>query len=105
MPLKHSLQLLDSVCMPVGLYASEFLAPLSLPKAALKDKISILKAWEDYPLETINQRACRTILSVSKKATMLAVLSELGRYPVFLNALIAVMNGTSDIVHPQPGPQ
>ena len=89
MPIKQSLQLFDSISLPVGLYAADFLTPLSLPKAALENKNSILKAWENYPLETINQRACRTILSVNKKATRLAVLSELGRYPVFLNALIA----------------
>ena len=102
MPTKHSLQLLDSVCMPVGLYASEFLTPLSLPKSAFKDKNSLLKAWEDYPLETINQRACRTILSVSKKATRLAVLSELGRYPVFLNALIASISYEWHLRHRAP---
>ena len=102
MPIKQSLQLLDSICMPVGLYASEFLTPLSLPQAALKDKNSILKAWEDYPLETINQRACRTILSVSKKATRLAVLSELGRYPVFLNALIASISYEWHLKHRAP---
>ena len=102
MPIKQSLQLFDSISLPVGLYAADFLTPLSLPKAALENKNSILKAWENYPLETINQRACRTILSVNKKATRLAVLSELGRYPVFLNALIASISYEWHLRHRAP---
>ena len=79
MPIKQSLQLVDSIAMPVGLYASEFLTVLSLPEATFKSKNSILKAWQEYPLEKLNQRVCRTVLSVNKKASRLAVLSELGR--------------------------
>ena len=92
MPIKQSLQLVDSICMSVGQYAAEFLAPLSLPQAAFSSRESLFKAWEDYPLEVVNQRACRTVLSLNKKATRLAVLSELGRYPVLLNALVAAIS-------------
>ena len=102
MPIKQSLQLLDSIVMPVGLYASEFLTPLSLPLGALQNKNTFLKAWEDYPLEKINQRACRTILSLSKKASRLAVLSELGRYPVFLNAVSAAISYEWHLRHRAP---
>ena len=102
MPIKQSLQLLDSICMPVGLYASEFLTVLSLPEASLRSRNSLLKAWEDYPLEKINQRACRTILSVNKKASRLAVLSELGRYPVLLKALVATISYEWHLRHRSP---
>ena len=102
MPIKQSLQLVDSIAMPVGLYASEFLTVLSLPEATFKSKNSILKAWQEYPLEKLNQRVCRTILSVNKKASRLAVLSELGRYPVFLSALVATISYEWHLRHRSP---
>ena len=102
MPINQSLQLVDSNAMHVGLYASEFLTVLSLPEATFQSKTSILKAWQEYPLEKLNQRVCRTILSVNKKASRLAVLSELGRYPVFLNALIASISYEWHLRHRAP---
>jgi hypothetical protein len=87
MPVDRALKLVDSIVLPVGLYASEFLAPLSLSKPCLSSKESLLRAWESYRLETVNQRVCRMILSVHKKTSRLAVLGELGRYPVLLKSL------------------
>lgn len=92
MPVKKAMQLVDSLVTPVAIYASEVLAVLSLPKKSFDSKDSLLKAWEDYMPEKINQRACRTVLSVHKKTSRLAVLGELGRYPMLLKALSQVLN-------------
>ena len=98
MQIKRSLQLLDSVVMPVGLFSAEFLTILSLPERSLHDLNSLLTSWENFPLEKINQRACRMLLSVNKKSSKLAVLSELGRYPMFINALLLTLKYEQVIV-------
>ena len=70
MPVKRALQLVDSLVTPVALYNAEVLAVLSLPKKSFDSKESLLKAWETYLPEKINQRACRMVLSVHKKASV-----------------------------------
>ena len=47
-----------------------------------------MKAWEDFHLEKVNQRACRLLMSVQKKTSRLALLGELGRYPVIFKSLV-----------------
>ena len=103
MPVTRSLKLVDSLVSPIALYNSEVLAVLSLPKASFTSMESLMKAWEDYHHEKINQRACRTILSVHKKTSRLAVLGELGRYPMLITGLVHALkyewhveNKTSD---------
>ena len=80
-------KLIDSLVLPVGLYSSELLALLSLPVKSFHSEENLFKAWEGFYLETVNQRACRLLLSVQKKTSRLAVLGELGRYPVLVKAI------------------
>ena len=61
--------------------------PFSLPKTSFENKECLLKAWEGFTPELINQRMCRMILGVQKKSSRLAVLGELSRYPLLLKAL------------------
>ena len=88
MPVSQALQLVDSVVMPVGLYAAEYLTVMAMPESSFRDKTSVLKAWENFPLEKVNQRACRTLLSLHSRASRLACLGELGRYPMLLKGLL-----------------
>jgi hypothetical protein len=46
-----------------------------------------MKFWETFLPEILNQKICRMLLSVNKKCSRLAVLGELGRYPILLPAL------------------
>ena len=92
MPVRRALQLVDSLVTPVALYSAEVLAVLSLPKGSFNSMESLLKSWESYLPEKINQRACRMVLSVHKKASRLAVLGELGRYPLLIKGLVQVLN-------------
>ena len=91
MPVKRALQLVDSLVTPVALYSAEVLAVLSLPKKSFDSKESLFKAWETYMPEKLNQRACRMVLSVHKKASRLAILGELGRYPLLIKGLTQVI--------------
>ena len=81
-------KLIDCLVLPVGLYTSELLAPLSLPAKSFLSTDNLLQAWEGFYLEIVNQRACRLLLSVQKKTSRLAVLGELGRYPVLIKAIV-----------------
>jgi hypothetical protein len=88
MPVHQALQLVDSVVMPVGLYAAEFLTVLGIPASSFRDRTTVLEAWENFQLEKINQRACRTLLSLHRRASRLACLGELGRHPMLLKGLL-----------------
>ena len=88
MPVSQSLQLLDSLVMPVGLYSAELLTLLAMPDSAFTDRAALLAAWENFPLEKINQRACRMLLSVQRRSSRLACLGELGRFLMIIKALV-----------------
>ena len=87
MATKQAFKLFDSLVTPVSLYGCEFWLPYCLPKSSTSSKDYLLKAWEGFLPELINQRLCRMVLSVQKKASRLAVLGELNRYPIFIKAL------------------
>jgi hypothetical protein len=56
-------------------------------KKGLGDLNCLMKFWENFQPEILNQKVCRMLLSVHKKCSRLAVQGELGRYPVLLPAL------------------
>ena len=82
-----ALQLFDSLIRPIFLYATEFWLPFIIPKKGYESQMNILKFWESFNPELINQKMCRLLLSVHRRCSRLAVLGELGRYPVFIPAL------------------
>ena len=96
---KRAFQLVDSLVTPVGLYASEFWTPLSIPLKGFSDLSSLLKSWETFIPETGNQRICQLILSVHKKTSRLATLVELGRYPYFIKALCQSLKYEWSLTH------
>ena len=85
--VKKALQLFDSLIRPIFSYAVEFWLPDILTKKSLDNQTNFLRFWESFHPEILNQKVCRMILSVHKRCSRLAVLGELGRYPVFLPAI------------------
>ena len=88
MSAEKFLKLVDCLVLPVGQYATELLAPLSLPAKSFLSPQNLMKVWEDFHLEKVNQRACRLLMSVQKKTSRLALLGELGRYPTIFKSLV-----------------
>ena len=84
MHVEHALQNFDSLLTPVALYATELWLPGVIHKKSLKTEDNLLNYWEEFGC--INQRMCRILLSVHKNSSRLAVLGELGRYPLFVAA-------------------
>ena len=92
MEINKALNLFDSLISPVCLYATEFWLPYILPKKCFKNRENLLHFWENFQCETINQRICRMVLAVHNKTSCIAVLSELGRYPMFVKSLSLCLN-------------
>ena len=91
MKVDHSLQLFNSLICPIAQYASEFWSILSLPIKSFNSKYDLIKSWEVFTPETINQRFCRLIMSVHKKTSRLALLGELGQYPLLIQSFIQTL--------------
>ena len=87
LPVFKAFQLFDSLIKPIFLYATEFWLPFIVPKKGFESQTDILKFWENFQPELLNQKLCRLLLSVHKRCSRLAVLGELGRYPVLIPAL------------------
>ena len=85
--VKKAIQLFDSLIRPILLYACEFWLPFMLPTKCFESKSNLLRYWENLGAEVLNQKLCRMILSLHKRASRLAVLGELVRYPIFIHAL------------------
>ena len=87
MKVDNALGLFDMTVTPVAMYGVEYWGMLSLPFASFQSKESLLKAWENFTPETVNQKVCRLLLSCHKKSSRLAMLGELGRNPFLMKAL------------------
>ena len=84
--------LFDSLVTPVALYGCEFWLPLIMQKKCYNSKQNLLNFWQDLSCEKINQKCARMTLSVNRKTSRLAVLGELGRYPLYIKALSQCIN-------------
>ena len=69
MKVEQSLQLFNSLICPIAQYASEFWSILTLPIKSFNTKNDLMRAWDNFVPETLNQRFCRLILSVHKKTS------------------------------------
>ena len=100
--VKKAIQLFDSLIRPIMLYACEFWLPFMLPTKCFESKNNLLKFWEKLGAEVLNQKVCRMILSVHKRTSRLAVLGELGRYPIFIPALKLCLKYESQLSRSDP---
>ena len=87
MPTSRAFKLFDSLVSPVALYACEFWLPLIMPQKCFRTEGNLMSFWETLKCETLNQNCARIILSVHRKASRLAVLGDLGRYPLAIKAM------------------
>ena len=77
----------DSLITPVATYASSFWLPFVIKKNGFNSVHNLMDSFGVLKAENLNQKCSRTFLSVHSKASRLAVLGELGRYPLFVNTL------------------
>ena len=90
----------NSLVSPVALYGCEFWLPLLIPKKSFSDRNNLLGFWKDLACEKINQKCARLSLSVNNRTSRLAVLGELGRYPMLIKALSQCFNYKMSLMDP-----
>ena len=84
--------LFDSLVTPVATYGSPLWLPFTIQKKSFENKNNFLSSWEAFKSESINQKCSKMVLSVKKTTSRLAVLGELGRYPLFIPSLAHSLN-------------
>ena len=62
-----------------------------MTKKSFNDGNSTLTFWENFQLETLNQKICRMVLGVHRKSSRLSTIGEFGRFPVFVKALCHIL--------------
>ena len=82
----------DSLITPIATYASDFWLPFVIKKGGFDSIHNLIDSWGDLKAEVLNQKCARMFLSVHSKASRLAVLGELGRYPIFIGAISQCLN-------------
>jgi hypothetical protein len=92
MEVDNIFSLFDSLVTPVALFGCEFWLPLIMQKKCFNSKQNLLNFWQDLLCEKINQKCATMTLSVNRKTSRMAVLGELGRYPLFIKALSQCIN-------------
>ena len=101
--VKTMLHLFDHLIKPILLYGCEIFTPIDLNFKIsqninndkhnlinnLRNSIPIImKHINPDPIEKVHLKFCKTILGVTHKASNLAVYSEIGRYPLFIDQII-----------------
>ena len=69
-----------------------FGSPSPFQKSVFSSKEQLLGSWEKLHCEKINQSCSRMLLSVHRKASRLAVMGDLGRYPLAVKAMSQCIN-------------
>ena len=85
-----SLKLFDNTVKQVCLYGAEIWGNFDKKTACPINFMS--NNFSKLPIEKINISFCKWLLGVNKNATNLAVLGELGRYPLFVDAILKMLN-------------
>ncbi|XP_071132876.1 uncharacterized protein [Mytilus edulis] len=86
--VKTSIHVFDHTVKPILLYGSEIWGMFnSLSSKCKKEDISFEKLYSGLPCEKLHIKFCKFILGVHKKTTNAAVLSELGRFPIYFNII------------------
>ena len=92
MQIDRIFALFDSLITPVATYGSPFWLPYNIPVKSQETRDGLIDFWEKNKCEIIHQKCARIALSVNKNTSRLAVLGELGRYPLFLQSLAQCLN-------------
>ena len=98
MQVDRIFSLFDSLVTPVATYGSPLWLPFTIKNKNFENLTTMLDSWENFNSEVINQKCAKMALSVNKTTSRLAVLGELGRYPLFLSSLSQCLNYKQSLV-------
>ena len=81
------LKLFDQIIKPVTLYGSEIWANVPFSRKPYNHN-TIWQYVDSLPIESLHIKFCKYTLGVNVKATNIAVMGELGRYPLGIDILV-----------------
>ena len=74
------------------LYSSEVWGMFNMTSKLKKSKNDLIyDLYNDHKIEKLNLNLCKSILGVGSKASNLAVFGELGRYPLYIDIVISMI--------------
>ena len=89
--VKTCLHVFDHTVVPILLYGSEIWGSFDPKKAKFRNGINLEKIYKNIEPEKIHVKFLKYILGVHKKSSNFAVLSEFGRYPLYINIVKAML--------------
>ena len=84
------LKLFDTLVRPIICYTSEVWGGLT-NLSSCKNSDQFWKRLEKIPVENFQVKYCKNILGVHKKSCNMAVMGELGRFPMYLHIIKAML--------------
>ena len=89
--LKLSYNVFDHTVKPVLLYGSEVWGIFVADKLQKQKDLYLNKLCTDFTAEKIHIKLCKYLLEVGRRLTNSAVLGELGRFPLILEACLNIV--------------
>ena len=89
--IKTLLHIFDHTVKPVLLYGSEVWGT-SMVNKINKEERFLFNLSENMKQENVHIKFCKFSLGVGKRTTNIAVLGELGRYPLLLEVILNIQN-------------
>ena len=87
---KLVLKLFDSLIKPIALYGSEVWGAFGHKETTMNNLFTSLFSKYSAPYEQLHLKTCKRAVRVSKNVSNLGVLSELGRFPLIYNIIVAI---------------
>ena len=89
--LRTSLHIFDHTVKPILLYGSEIWGIYNPASSKFRNGISLDKIFKNIEPEKLHIKFAKFILGVNRKSTNFAVMSELGRFPFYLDIIKNVL--------------
>ena len=83
--------LFDHTVKPVLMYGTEVVGTFNSIRLCRSKGKTLKDMYANSPLEKLNVHMCKYALGVGKKTTNMAVYGELGRYPLYIDTVMAIV--------------
>ena len=89
--IKTSMHIFDHTIKPILLYSSEIWGVFNPVSSKFRNGISLHKIFSNTEAEKLHIKFSKFILGVHRKSANFAVMSELGRYPFYIDIIKAML--------------
>jgi hypothetical protein len=90
--IKTSMHVFDHIIKPILLYGCEVWGILNPFTSKFRNTLlNFSRIFDKLPAEKLHQKFCKYILGVPSRTSNTAVLSELGRFPIYFNIVKALV--------------